>query len=114
MTELIISGIVSMTFGVLGFVIQNLLKEIRKLRQDKEEDEKVKRKALEQGVLSLLRGQLIDYHTKYMKSGAISLHGYENWVHMYQAYKGLGGNGMIAHMNEDIEELQMKHGKEAT
>lgn len=79
-----------------------------KLKREKEEAAKKKETALELGVLGLLRVKLIEYHTKYTEQNSISTHGYENWIEMYNAYEQLGGNGMVKHMKEDIEELNLK------
>ena len=65
-------------------------------------------KALQDGVQSLLRNQLIEYHDKYMKLGSIPSYAYENFMEMYEAYHELGGNGMITKMYEEIQELHLK------
>lgn len=104
----IFSGLVSLAVAMLTFILQGLIKENRRLKRDKERLETEKSKAMERGITCLLRVKLIEYHSKYMKDQSISTHGYENWNEMYKAYTALGGNGMIKHMNEDIEELKMK------
>ena len=40
-----------------------------------------------------------------MKRGSIPSYAYENFIEMYEAYHELGGNGMVTHMKEEIEEL---------
>lgn len=103
----IYSCIASAISATLAFLLQTKIKENKELRKSKDEREQKKEAALEEGVLCLLRVQLIEYHDKYMSLGYISSHGYENWSFMYKAYKALNGNGMIEHMNEDIEELKI-------
>lgn len=56
----------------------------------------------------LLRVHLIEYHDKYMAVGEIPSYVYQNFNDMYDAYKALGGNGMITKMHEEIEELHLK------
>lgn len=102
------SGLVSLAVAMLAFVLQGTLRENRKLKKEKEEKLEAEENALKEGVLCLLRSELIKYHTKYMEEGSITMHGYQNWMLMYKAYKALDGNGMIDHMWQDIEELRMR------
>lgn len=78
---------------LLGYIVW-LLKQQKKSRD-----------ANSRGTMLLLRSQLIDYHSKYMKRGSIPSYAYENFIEMYEAYHELGGNGMVTHMKEEIEEL---------
>lgn len=71
-------------------------------------DNKSERKANATGLMLLLRVQLIEYHDKYMKEGAIPSYAYENFCEMYEAYHALGGNGMITKMFEEVKELNIK------
>lgn len=104
----IYSGIVSVAVAMLVFILQSVIRENRELKKKKESEETQHREALENGVLCLLRVKLIEYHSKYMEAGTISSNGYENWHLMYDSYTALHGNGMIEHMNEDIESLHIK------
>ena len=102
----------SVISAMLVFILQGVIRENRRLKREKEEKQAVEGKALKDGVLCLLRTKMIEYHTKYMEMGCISSHAHSNWCLMYQAYVSLGGNGMIKHMNEEIEELHIKKAKE--
>ena len=64
----------------------------------------------ERGTMLLLRVQLIEYHTKYMRLGEIPSYAYQNFEEMYEAYHDLGGNGMVKKMYEEIKELHIKSG----
>lgn len=104
--------------ALMGYIVW-LLKEQRKqkavdvaernarIRQEQEE-----RNNNSRGTMLLLRVQLIEYHDKYMKSGAIPSYAYENFTEMYKAYHALGGNGMITKMMHEIEELHLKKKEE--
>jgi hypothetical protein len=105
----IITIAISVTSAMLIFILQSVLKENHRLKQEKEAQEKQKENALENGVVCLLRVKLIEYHEKYMGLGSISSHGLQNWLKMYEAYKALGGNGMIDHMKAEIEELHIEN-----
>lgn len=70
--------------------------------------QKKDRDANSKGTMLLLRVQLIEYHDKYTILGSIPSYTYENFCEMYEAYHELGGNGMIAKMKEEIDELHLK------
>ena len=78
---------------ILGYIVYML------------KNQKKSRDANSRGTMLLLRVQLIEYHDKYMKRGSIPSYAYENFIEMYDAYHALGGNGMVTHMKEEIEEL---------
>lgn len=108
----IVSIATSVVSAMLVFILQATIRENRRLKREKEEKQIQEANALKDGVLCLLRTKMIEYHTKYTAMDCISSHAYANWCLMYQAYKALGGNGMIKHMNEEIEELHIKKSKE--
>ncbi len=68
-----------------------------------------KRDANSKGTMLLLRVQLIEYHEKWTERGYITKHGLENFIEMYNAYHSLGGNGMITHLLEEVQELPIKN-----
>lgn len=81
---------------VLGYVVC-LLKERKKDRG-----------ALEKGMMLLLRVKLIEYHKEWTERGYITTHGIQNFLEMYDAYHKLGGNGMVTHLKEEVEKLDVK------
>lgn len=109
MTGYIITAVLSVVSGTLAFIIQNLVRENDRLRSNKREEEHTKQEAISNGVLSLLKIQLIEYHDKYMTSGNIPTYVYDNFDEMYKAYAALGGNGMVKHMKEDIDRLRLEN-----
>lgn len=104
----IFSALASLAVAVLAFILQSVIKDNRELKKNKDSENAERARALENGVICLLRAKLIEYHTKYMGLGCITTHGFDNWNMMYRAYKALGGNGMINHMNEEIDELPIE------
>lgn len=78
---------------VLGYIVW-LLKEGKGIRS-----------ANSEGTKCLLREKLIDYHDKYMEKKAIPSYALRNWVEMFNAYKRLGGNGMIDGMDHEVRNL---------
>ena len=107
MIEIIFSGIMSLVVAVLTFVLQNVIRENKRLKKERTEDDTKTLNALKDGVKCLLRSKLMEYHDIYIEQKHITPTEYENWIQMYEAYHDLHGNGMITHMAEDIENLKM-------
>lgn len=82
--------------GLMGYVVWML------------QNQKKDRDANSRGTMLLLMVQLIEYHDRYVKEGEIPSYAYENFDKMYQAYKELGGNGMVTKMYEEIKDLHLK------
>lgn len=76
---------------------------VGKLREKKKKDN-----ANARGTMLLLRVKLIEYHDTYMKRGSIPSYAYQNFDEMYDAYRALGGNGMVTKMHEEIHQLHFK------
>ena len=106
----IITIMTSVASAMLVFVLQGIIRENNRLKREKEQTLEEREKALENGVVCLLRVKLIEYHSKYMELGYITAQAYEIWMLMYKAYRGLNGNGMIEHMKEEIDELHIQKG----
>ena len=108
----IVIGVVT---GVVVYILQLKIKENKELKKEKEalikqqEERKTKHEmAIENGILCILRKHLMDEHTCWMAKGYITATALESGLAMYAAYKMLGGNGMIDHMKDDIEELPIR------
>ena len=112
MIQYLITIAMTVISGVLTFIVTSLVKDNKRLRKEKREANANTNKALSNGVMSLLKIQLIEYHDKYMKADHIPSYVYENWAVMYQAYRDLGGNGMVEHMNEEIHRLELREQNE--
>lgn len=69
------------------------------------QNQKKARDANSEGTKCLLRVKLIEYHDKYIENGCIPSYALTNWIDMYNAYKGLGGNGMIEGMDKEVRNL---------
>ena len=111
--DYIITIMTSVAAAMLVFVLQAVLRENHKLKCEREEKQQAEEAALKEGVLCLLRVQMIEYHSKYMQTECISSNAFQNWMLMYKAYKALGGNGLIEHMKDEIESLHIgSHRKE--
>lgn len=89
-------------------MLKSYITENKELRKEKETKRSQREAALEDGVVCLLRKQLMDDYTRYMELGYISSKALECYLLMYKAYKSLGGNGMIDHMEEEIQTLPIR------
>ena len=70
--------------------------------------QKKSRDANSEGTKCLLRVKLIEYHDRYISEESIPSYALSNWIEMYNAYEGLGGNGMIKGMNDEVHRLPIK------
>lgn len=105
---IVVDIVVALVIGVLGYLLQSSIKENRRLRREKEARESARTAAIENGMVCLLRKHLMDEHEKWTAKGCISPKALESGLLMYKAYKSLGGNGMIDHMEEEIQELPIR------
>lgn len=96
--------------GILVWALKGTLSENKRLRNEQKQAAEDKVQAANEGILALLRVRLIDDHEKYMERGYMANYAFENWERMYKAYRGLGGNGMVVQMDEDIKEIFGKRG----
>ena len=87
--------------ALMGYIVWLLKKQ----KRDRDANSK--------GTMLLLRVQLIEYHDKYMRIGEIPSYAYENFNEMYNAYHDLGGNGMVTHMKEEIDQLHFNKNEES-
>ena len=82
---------------LLGYIVWLLKKQ----KRDRDANSK--------GTMLLLRVQLIEYHEEWMARGYVTKNGIENFLEMYNAYHALGGNGMVTHLLEEVNELPIKN-----
>lgn len=103
--EYIITGLVSIIAGIALFMLKQKMSENKELKRQKEEAEAARDKAIENGIVCILRKHLMDEHECWITRGYITPKALESGLLMYKAYKDLGGNGMIDHMEEEIQAL---------
>lgn len=104
----VISVGMSALSAILVFIIQGLMTENKRLREEHKENAQQHNKNMSMGLVCLLRIQLITYHERYMSEGSISLNALSNWKDLRDAYYGLGGNGMVPGMDKEIKALPIK------
>lgn len=104
----IVSIIITAVFGFISSMLAYLLQQSHKENKRLKEEQQKRATALENGVVCILRKHLMDEHEIWTEKGYITPKALESGLLMYKAYKSLGGNGMIDHMEEEIQELPIK------
>ena len=104
----IISIIITAVFGFISAMLTYLLQQSHKENKRLKEEQQKRATALENGVVCILRKHLMDEHEIWTGKGYITPKALESGLLMYKAYKTLGGNGMIDHMEEEIQDLPIK------
>lgn len=103
----VISIVMSVTSGVLLAIVKQLIDDNKKLKSDQQR----KTQAMQDGMMLLLKIQLIEYHDKYMDEDNLPTYVYDNFDEMYTVYQELGGNGMVKHMKEAIDKKRIVNNK---
>lgn len=94
MKEFVTEHIIEFLLGVVTSAL------IAKVRQQKKENN-----SLKDGMLSLLRAELIRSGEKYMEKEWIPIYAKDAYDKAYNAYHGLGGNGTMTQLHEQVMEL---------
>ena len=102
--EYLITILLSVTSGVLVFILQQVIRENRELKHKKDEEAEEETKALQNGVRQLLCVRLEEIYDQYADSETMPRRTYDRWMKLHAAYKGLHGNGTFDHMKEEIKE----------
>lgn len=90
----VVDGILVVT-GAIALIVKPIRTRIFK---DKEQRE---------GVMCLLRSQMLSIYYHCRSTGEIRQYEYENFLACYSAYKAMGGNSFIDHIKEEIDEYKI-------
>ena len=101
MKEFIIEHLLDFIFGA---VATGLVVAVRR--------EKTKYDSLQNGMLSLLRAELIRSGEKALEKGYIPIYAKDAYDKAYEAYHGLGGNGTMTEMHNKVMALPIIEPKE--
>lgn len=99
MDSAIIVAIIGGAFGLAGSAI-GVITTIFSKRSARET-------ALQNGVLCLLRAEIIRSHEKYTKRGEIPIYAKESLEKVYNAYHDLGGNGTVTDLYRECMGLRV-------
>ena len=108
----IFSAVVSSIAAILVYKLQNRdhkreLEELERKAESQRLEDKRQREfeALKNGVQSMLRDRLIQSALSYERQGWVDTNSLENIGLMFSAYSALGGNGIVAKLFNEIQEL---------
>lgn len=88
-------------FGIVVLLLTAAVKKLfRKLKDEKEDYSSIK-----DGMLSLLRAELIRSGEKYLSQNWIQIYAKDAYDKAYKAYHELGGNGTMTDMHDKVMEL---------
>ena len=77
-------------------------------RDEARKENEKRQNAMERGIRSLLRAELVRAHSKWMPRGYCPLETKEYVSRTYDAYHGMGGNDIGSAMYHDLMELPTK------
>ena len=100
--------VITAVFGFISTMLAYMLQQSHKENKKLKTEEQKRAAALENGVVCILRKHLMDEHELWTSKGYITAKALESGLLMYKAYKALGGNGMIDHMEEEIQRLPIR------
>lgn len=101
----IISWVITSILGAVASYALAKLKAERKKRQEAKASQEAHEDAQTQGMRSILRGEIIRSHDKYIERGFCPIYAKEALQSQYDAYHRLGGNGVITKLFHDVMEL---------
>lgn len=103
----LITSIVSLIINKIAKSATESAETDRKLR-----DEMVKTNELiREGVQALLRDKLYEIHARCVSRGYATIDEKNNFENLYMRYHGLGKNGVMDSINEEMMELPTQEGK---
>lgn len=101
-------GIPAIVAGAIVKVADKKILGSEKLKEKQIEQKTTHDLAVNKGLQALLRQQLIRAHEKFTRQGYCAIQDRELVDSTYEAYHGLGGNGIATKMVEDIHELPIE------
>lgn len=90
--------------AVVGAWVKRLQAREDEKKKQREADSK-RQKAVEEGLLALLRDRLLQGCENYEKQGWVDIRAAQNVQMMYTAYHNLGGNGIVTDVYDSFREL---------
>jgi len=101
MWEWLVKYWLEVLFGLVTAGVGIALRRISKALQK----EKLRNKAIEDGVRDILRMQILDTYERCTQAGKISVSRKDAIDSAYRSYHALGGNGTITQVHNEIMEM---------
>lgn len=102
------TGIPSVAFSIIISRILKSRDEHGNEERLREANAERREKAIQNGVCALLRIELRDMHSDFIKQGEITAQDYELFINAYKPYHDLGGNDIATAYLEDVKNLPIK------
>lgn len=93
---------------IFNYIIPLVLGTIIGFLSTKIKNYKRKDKVIEDGLVALLRNELVRRYREYEQKGEMSILDKENIEDMFKQYENLGGNGTVKKMYKELLELPTK------
>lgn len=90
---------------ILNYVVPLILGGIIGFLSTKIKNHNKKDKAIEEGLVALLRNELVRRYREYKQKGEMSILDKENVEDMFKQYENLGGNGTVKKMYKELLDL---------
>jgi hypothetical protein len=81
------------------------IKEKEAAEDAKEMQRQAEQEAIRAGLQAVLRDRIIERYSHYEEKGRMPVYAMENVTKMYEAYHGLGGNGTITKLYNELMKL---------
>lgn len=94
-------AIITSVCSLLGVIITVEVSNKKQAKKNKDDSEK-KSEDIKEGLKCLLRSKMLETYYKRQKSKQIRQFELENFIHLYESYKALGGNSFIDEVHEEV------------
>lgn len=104
--QIVVSAVVSaLVTIILGMILKRPLEKRAEIAERIAKEDVVKQQALMTGVQAMLRDRLLQGYKHYEEKGYADYNDRSNMVNMYEAYHGLGKNGVMDDMQQKFLKL---------
>lgn len=93
---------------ILNYMVPLILGGIIGFLSTKIKNHNKKDKAIEEGLVALLRNELVRRYREYETKGEMAILDKENIEDMFKQYENLGGNGTVKKMYKELLDLPTK------
>lgn len=93
---------------ILNYIVTLVLGGIIGFLSTKVKNHNKKDKAIEEGLVALLRNELVRRYREYETKGEMAILDKENIEDMFKQYENLGGNGTVKKMYKELLNLPTK------
>lgn len=113
--EIVISGFGIILTAIMGYIVWMLQEQSKERKKDAESrdkriaEENAKRDANSKGTRLILFYMLERLYTEYNYQGFVTIQQRRTFKDIYDAYHGLGGNGLGTSMWDNIKELEIRN-----